>query len=158
MSSFEYRQPAKLGWVGLGAMGFPMADNLLRRIPTLDTLYIYDVDQRAIDHFMVKSARESAREDRVVVAKSAREVSEKSVRSTYCVQILFMFEIGFYYHNCSGRFVGQSQQTINVLMEYICIGSHVRSVYLIPETGLLAAPNLSEKIFVDWCGTSQSIK
>jgi len=118
MSCSAYQQPTKFGWIGLGAMGFPMADNLLRKIPTFDTLYIYDIDQRAIDHFMVKSAQESGREDRVVVAKSAREVSEKS----------------------------------DFIITIVPEGSHMRSVYLTPETGLLAAQNLSDKVFVD-CST-----
>lgn len=34
------------------------------------------------------------------------------------------------------------------------IGSHVRSVYLEPETGLLAAGHTSGKLFIDWWGLS----
>lgn len=36
--------PMRFGWVGLGAMGYPMAGQLRRKLPRTSTLWIYDID------------------------------------------------------------------------------------------------------------------
>ncbi|KAJ7218087.1 NAD binding domain of 6-phosphogluconate dehydrogenase-domain-containing protein [Mycena pura] len=62
--------PKCFGWVGLGAMGWPMAKQLLKN--TSAKLVIYDVDQSTLHRF----AREAS--ERVEIASSARQVADES--------------------------------------------------------------------------------
>jgi 3-hydroxyisobutyrate dehydrogenase-like beta-hydroxyacid dehydrogenase len=70
--------PNAFGWIGLGAMGFPMALQLRAKVPTRTILYIYDVDAGAMERF-VKETSGSGIGANVVVANNAREVAERSV-------------------------------------------------------------------------------
>ncbi|KAJ7096348.1 6-phosphogluconate dehydrogenase [Mycena epipterygia] len=63
--------PKRFGWVGLGAMGWPMANQLLKN-STADLL-IFDVDQPLLQRF----ARE-APVGRVEIASNARQVADQS--------------------------------------------------------------------------------
>lgn len=62
-----------------------MAKNLRAKIPATDTLIVRDVNEKAIKSFVAETeeaARSSgagANENRVEVAKNAREIAEKSV-------------------------------------------------------------------------------
>ncbi|KDR74990.1 hypothetical protein GALMADRAFT_226639 [Galerina marginata CBS 339.88] len=113
--------PKTFGWIGLGAMGFPMALQLRKKIPRESLLYIYDVDHSAMQRFVETAkadANESEKGATVVVVGCAREVAENSE----CI--------------------------ITIVPE----GAHVRAVFLTPETGLLAAKDISGKLFID-CST-----
>ncbi|KAF4598076.1 3-hydroxyisobutyrate dehydrogenase-related [Pleurotus pulmonarius] len=66
--------PQSFGWIGLGAMGYPMAMNLRKRIPTDSILLVNDVDRTAVERFI----RESSEFGRVVEAATARDVAEQS--------------------------------------------------------------------------------
>lgn len=68
----------KLGFVGLGAMGMPMASNLISKSPEGSTLYIYDISETAMKSFAEKHNRS------VVVCGSPREVSQKAVSNAHC--------------------------------------------------------------------------
>ncbi|KAJ7703223.1 NAD binding domain of 6-phosphogluconate dehydrogenase-domain-containing protein [Mycena rosella] len=65
--------PERFGWVGLGAMGWPMANQLLKN--TSANLVIFDVERSLLDRF----AREAS--DRVEIASSARQVADESASS-----------------------------------------------------------------------------
>jgi len=65
-------RPNKIGWVGLGLMGYPMAANLLKKMPDAD-FYVYDVVQESIDKF-VKDGN-----GRVQACASSKDVADKSV-------------------------------------------------------------------------------
>lgn len=67
--------PTKFGWVGLGAMGYPMAAQLRRKIPKSSELRIFDLDRNVLERF----AEEMAGQGAVIVASNAKEVAEKSV-------------------------------------------------------------------------------
>lgn len=58
-----------------------MAKNLRAKIPAADTLVIRDVNEDATKRFVAeaKEAAASADENRVEIARTAREVAEKSV-------------------------------------------------------------------------------
>lgn len=71
--------PQSFGWIGLGAMGYPMAMNLRKRVPTDSVLLVNDVDRTAVERFI----RESSEFGRVVEAATARDVAEQSVRTEY---------------------------------------------------------------------------
>ncbi|ETI21112.1 3-hydroxyisobutyrate dehydrogenase [Cladophialophora carrionii CBS 160.54] len=64
---------ASWGFIGLGAMGYPMAKNLRAKIPEGDMLTIFDLNKASLEQFT-----QEATPSRVVVAKSPREVAEKS--------------------------------------------------------------------------------
>ena len=64
--------PKKIGWVGLGLMGYPMAGNLLKKMPDAE-FFVYDVIQDSIDKF-VKDG-----DGRVQACSNSKEVADKSV-------------------------------------------------------------------------------
>ncbi|KAJ7594584.1 NAD binding domain of 6-phosphogluconate dehydrogenase-domain-containing protein [Mycena floridula] len=66
--------PTSLGWIGIGAMGYPMASQLRQKLPSTTAITIYDIDTSAVERFVAEY--ESFGE--IVVAENAREVAEKS--------------------------------------------------------------------------------
>ncbi|KAB2569468.1 putative 3-hydroxyisobutyrate dehydrogenase [Lasiodiplodia theobromae] len=58
------------GFIGLGAMGFPMASNIRRHLPATTPLYIFDLNTAACERFVREHAPLP-----VVVAQSARAVA-----------------------------------------------------------------------------------
>ncbi|ETN41644.1 3-hydroxyisobutyrate dehydrogenase [Cyphellophora europaea CBS 101466] len=71
--STTVRRDAAWGFIGLGAMGYPMAKNLRAKIPEDDTMTVFDVNAAALERF----AKE-AEPNNVTVAKAPREVVENS--------------------------------------------------------------------------------
>lgn len=59
------------GFIGIGVMGFPMAQNLRRRIPSTARLIINELNQEAVEKFL----NETQPSDNISVASSAREVA-----------------------------------------------------------------------------------
>ncbi|KAH7133871.1 NAD binding domain of 6-phosphogluconate dehydrogenase-domain-containing protein [Dactylonectria macrodidyma] len=103
--------PLKLGFIGLGAMGLPMASNLISKAPPGSSLYVYDISENSMRILVEKHPAS------VVVCRSPKDVSQRT-------EIIF-----------------------TMLPE----GSHVRSVYLDPLTGILG-PSMSARLLVD-CST-----
>ncbi|CAK7207827.1 hypothetical protein SEUCBS139899_010642 [Sporothrix eucalyptigena] len=64
--------PVKLGFIGLGAMGFPMASNLISKSAKGSQLFIYDVSEASLKRFA------EMHPDPTVVCKSPAEVSKSS--------------------------------------------------------------------------------
>jgi 3-hydroxyisobutyrate dehydrogenase len=67
---FEHKS---IGWIGLGLMGVPMVENLIKKTPESTQFHLYDVNEVAVQEL---SARYPERSHQ---AKSSREVAEKSV-------------------------------------------------------------------------------
>ena len=65
--------PKTIGWVGLGAMGFPMAANLVKKLSNDTHFFVYDVVQDFVDRFVKED------QGRVKACTSAKEVADKSV-------------------------------------------------------------------------------
>lgn len=63
---------AAYGFIGLGAMGYPMALNIRQKMSPESTLYIYDVNQA----FCEKFAAEASAHGPVRIVGSAREVAD----------------------------------------------------------------------------------
>ncbi|KAH7118603.1 NAD binding domain of 6-phosphogluconate dehydrogenase-domain-containing protein [Dactylonectria estremocensis] len=103
--------PLKLGFIGLGAMGLPMASNLISKAPPGSTLRVYDISENSMRTLVERHPVS------VVICRSPKDVSQKA-------EIIF-----------------------TMLPE----GSHVRSVYLDPSTGILG-PGMSARLLVD-CST-----
>ncbi|KAL6251675.1 hypothetical protein RBB50_001885 [Rhinocladiella similis] len=64
---------ASWGFIGLGAMGYPMAKNLRAKMPEGDTLTVFDVNQTSLDNFSQEAVPTG-----VTIAKSPREVVENA--------------------------------------------------------------------------------
>ncbi|KAG7091064.1 hypothetical protein E1B28_010121 [Marasmius oreades] len=105
--------PSRFGWVGLGAMGYPMANQLRQKLPAGCELWVFDVNEEATQRFVSESEGSMP----ISIAQNAREVAENS------------------------------ECMISIVPE----GTHVKQVYLTPDTGALSA-NTAGKLFVD-CST-----
>lgn len=66
--------PQSIGFIGLGVMGYPMAQNLLSKLPPASNLYIFDVSRDTLRRF----AKE-ADNKQVTICESSKQVAEKSV-------------------------------------------------------------------------------
>ncbi|GME34950.1 hypothetical protein V501_10582 [Neofusicoccum parvum] len=100
-----------VGFVGLGVMGLPMVENLIKKLPADTRFYVFDVSKHAME------ALSAQHPSQVEICSDAREVADKS----------------------------------NVVLSMVPEGSHVRAVYLTPDTGVLAA-NVDGKLLID-CST-----
>ncbi|KAK3373034.1 NAD binding domain of 6-phosphogluconate dehydrogenase-domain-containing protein [Lasiosphaeria ovina] len=102
--------PIAMGFVGLGAMGKPMATNLAKALPAGAHLYVHDIVAAAVNelHALFPTI--------VVKCGSAREVA----------------------------------QNAEVVLTMLPEGAHVKSVYLNPSTGIIAAlDQTSTKLLID---------
>ena len=70
-------RPLKLGFVGLGAMGLPMAENLISKAAHGSKLYVYDISEDAMTQLA------ETHPGVVVVCQSPREVSQNTVSDQY---------------------------------------------------------------------------
>ncbi|TID14301.1 3-hydroxyisobutyrate dehydrogenase [Venturia nashicola] len=101
----------KIGFIGLGLMGIPMVQNLIKKTPETTQFFVYDVVDDVLEKFCDEHPT------RAKAVKSSREVAEQA----------------------------------EVILSMVPEGSHVRTVYLTPETGVLAS-DVSGKILID-CST-----
>jgi 6-phosphogluconate dehydrogenase (decarboxylating) len=72
MEPFECRS---VGFIGLGAMGKPMAGHLAKKLPQDTLIYVFDVVQTAIDELCLEFP------NKVVKSANAKEVAENTVRN-----------------------------------------------------------------------------
>ncbi|KIK67476.1 hypothetical protein GYMLUDRAFT_217822 [Collybiopsis luxurians FD-317 M1] len=68
--------PERFGWVGLGAMGFPMASQLATKLPASCKLFIYDIDADAMNRFIEVYSNSAG--PPIVAVSSAKEAAELS--------------------------------------------------------------------------------
>ncbi|EXJ96332.1 hypothetical protein A1O1_01458 [Capronia coronata CBS 617.96] len=61
-----------IGFVGLGAMGLPMAGHLATKLPGQIKLFVYDINQASVDQILTDHP------ERVVKCTSAKNVADKS--------------------------------------------------------------------------------
>lgn len=71
-------KPMKLGFIGLGAMGYPMASQLISKSPKGSILHVYDVSENALQSFLNSHNKGS-----IVLCGSPREISTKAVCRTW---------------------------------------------------------------------------
>lgn len=71
-TEFEF---TAVGFIGLGAMGMPMAKNLVKKLPDKAHVYIYDVSEALVQQLAGEEP------DRVVSCHDARGVATRSVRA-----------------------------------------------------------------------------
>lgn len=62
-----------LGFVGLGAMGLPMAGHLAVKLPKSVRIFVYDINQSSVEQLHKDYP------DRVTKATSAKDVADQSV-------------------------------------------------------------------------------
>lgn len=63
-----------LGFIGLGAMGRPMARHLANKLPPKTPIYVFDVVQTVVDEFCAEFP------EKVKKSSNAKEVAESCVR------------------------------------------------------------------------------
>lgn len=66
---------------GLGMMGYPMAINIRKKIPSSSKLYIFDVSKAALDRFK----DETSSYGEVVIASSSKDVADHAVHLDFSV-------------------------------------------------------------------------
>jgi 3-hydroxyisobutyrate dehydrogenase-like beta-hydroxyacid dehydrogenase len=71
----EPELPTKIGFIGLGNMGFPMFSNLVNKLPSTSTVHFYDVSPESIE----RGLKGSGAVAKLDPCSSSREVAEKSV-------------------------------------------------------------------------------
>lgn len=62
-----------LGFIGLGAMGLPMAQHLATKLPLGSPIWVYDVVEGVVNEFCAEFP------ERVFKAQSAKDVAERVV-------------------------------------------------------------------------------
>lgn len=62
-----------IGFIGLGAMGLPMAQQLVENVPAPTRLYVFDIADQAMNDFVAMYPHKA------VAGKSPRDVAEHSV-------------------------------------------------------------------------------
>lgn len=67
-----------LGFIGLGAMGKPMAEQLAKKLPSTTKMIVYDVIESAVKELAEKYP------GMVIAGTSPKDVTENSVRSHFC--------------------------------------------------------------------------
>lgn len=67
--------PSNVGFIGLGIMGYPMAVNLISKLPDTSKLYVYDISAKTL----IKLQEETSAR-KVQICECSKEVAEKSVR------------------------------------------------------------------------------
>ena len=65
--------PASIGFIGLGAMGKPMAVNLAKKLPSGSHIYVHDVVASAVEELCTSFP------DIIIAGNGAKDVTEKSV-------------------------------------------------------------------------------
>ena len=73
MAKESVEMPSTIGFVGLGIMGRPMAENLVKKLPPSSQLYIFDINKEVMKEVS------SLGQGKVHVCTSAKEVAERSV-------------------------------------------------------------------------------
>lgn len=67
------KEPALVGFIGLGTMGYPMAGNLISKLPPRSKMFVYDVSADAVKKFTAEHPNS------VIPCNSAKEVTEQAV-------------------------------------------------------------------------------
>ncbi|KAF9268663.1 hypothetical protein L218DRAFT_1048219 [Marasmius fiardii PR-910] len=98
--------PSRFGWVGLGAMGFPMASQLQQKLPAGCKLCVFDVNEEVTKRFVDKVSGSIP----VSIAQSAREVAEDSdcivtivPEGTHVKEVYLTPDIGALSANTAGK-------------------------------------------------------
>lgn len=62
-----------MGFVGLGAMGMPMARHLANKLPAETRIHVFDVAQKAMEDLYAEFP------SKVIICKNAKEVAQSTV-------------------------------------------------------------------------------
>lgn len=63
-----------IGFIGLGNMGYPMVENMVKKLPSSVKIYVFDVSEQAVKKIS------SEHKERVFPCSNSKEVARKSVR------------------------------------------------------------------------------
>jgi 3-hydroxyisobutyrate dehydrogenase len=62
-----------VGFIGLGTMGYPMVENLVKKLPPPVKIFVFDVVNDAVQKIT------TANKERVYACKNSKEVADNSV-------------------------------------------------------------------------------
>jgi len=120
-------------------MGHGMAKNIALKMGESSKLYVYDINQTAVDTFVM----EYGQNGRVASVGSPREIAEKCVSHVLCPDERTPQLRGL---NVNVIFFLFSK---DVVMTSVPKASHVEAVFLDPTTGLLAARTRGNTLFLE---------
>ena len=72
----DYSKISGLGFVGLGAMGLPMAGHLAAKLPKDVHMFVFDINQASVDQLHRDYP------DRITKCSGTKEVADKSVSTS----------------------------------------------------------------------------
>jgi len=103
------------GFIGIGVMGFPMAQNLRKRMPSSSRLIICEIDKSVVDKFLL----ETQPTDNISAASTPKEVAEQ------CDIIITMLPKGphvdeVFTHESTGLLVGVPDSKTRRIMFMEC--------------------------------------
>lgn len=75
MASNEYNT---IGFIGLGTMGYPMCENLIKKCSETTKFFVYDVSRPSVDRLCKSYV------NRVTPCNSSKEVAEQAVCMGIC--------------------------------------------------------------------------
>lgn len=90
MGSFEDKSNESIGFIGLGAMGLPMARHLANKLPPETRIHVFDVAQEVMDKLCSEFPK------KVFKSASAKEVAQLTVRSLPSIEITNLYLTSFY--------------------------------------------------------------
>lgn len=67
-----------VGFIGLGVMGYPMAQNLLSKLPARSSMSIFDISDDTLSRFQA-----DANSEHLSICKSSRQVAEQCVCTAF---------------------------------------------------------------------------
>lgn len=73
MSQAANRVMDRIGFIGLGIMGYPMASNLIQKLPATAGIWIFDVSKEILEKFA------NEHDKAVHICSSSKEVAESTV-------------------------------------------------------------------------------
>ncbi|PYH70761.1 uncharacterized protein BO88DRAFT_452283 [Aspergillus vadensis CBS 113365] len=106
-----------IAFIGLGAMGYAMAQNVRKSMPSTGRLYIFDVFCSACERLQTEMEGTGA----VVVVESAREAVEQA--PTVISIVPNTADIRQVYLNKENRVIAATRRTEHLILEYSTISA-----------------------------------
>lgn len=130
--AYDVGEPLRYGFIGLGVMGWGMANNLRSKVPETASLCVCEISKERLVKWVAQSPGP------VSVANTPKEVIEQSVSQQAPMLRSFILTS-----------TGQ-----DIIITMLPAGPHVAAVFTDPETGLLSADpsHLTNKLFLE-CST-----
>lgn len=71
--AFNMSYPKKVGFIGLGVMGYPMVQNLATKLPQSTHIYVFDVATQVMENLITEYP------GKITACQSSKEITSKCV-------------------------------------------------------------------------------